>query len=116
MIIALKEITEWNASYKQPNHTYLVDGRDNVIAYKKWHKGKPIFSTTKFLLNKRYRKFVEVDAAQFKYIPPATPWDTVANTKIVIGSKGDKYMINLDEKTCTCNGFKFRGKCKHLDN
>jgi len=110
MIIALKEITEWNASYKQPNHTYLIDARDNVIAYKKWHKGQPIFSTIKFPLNKRYRKFVEVDAAQFKYTAP----DTKANTKIVIGSKGDKYMINLDEKTCTCNGFKFRGKCKHL--
>ena len=27
MIIALKEITEWNTEYKQPNHTYLVDGK-----------------------------------------------------------------------------------------
>jgi hypothetical protein len=110
MIIALKEITEWNTDYKQPNHTYLVDHHDNVIAYKKWHKGEPIFSTRKFLLNKRYRKFVEVDPAQFKY----TTLDTNANTKIVIGSKGDKYLINFDEKTCSCNGFKFRGKCKHL--
>ena len=114
MNIALKEITEWNVDYKQPNHTYLIDGRNHIIAYKKWHKGKPIFSTGKFPLNKRYRKFVEVDVAQFKYIPPATHWDTVVNTKIVIGSKGDKYLINLDEKTCTCAGFKFRGRCKHL--
>ena len=106
---ALKEITEWNIDYEQPNHTYLIDDHDKIIAYKKLHKGKSIFPTTKFLLNKRYRKFVEVDAAQFKYIT----LDTKANTKIVIGSKGDKYLIDLDKKTCTCNGFKFRGKCKH---
>ena len=108
---ALKEISEWAGVSRQINHTYLIDDRDNIIAYKKWHKGKPIFSTGKFPLNKRYRKFVEVDAAQFKYTAP----DTKANTKIVIGSKGDKYIVNLDEKTCSCNGFKFRGKCKHIN-
>jgi hypothetical protein len=110
MIIALKEITEWNIIYEQPNHTYLIDGHDKIIAYKKLHKGKPIFPISKFPLNKRYRKFVEVDAAQFKYTEP----EMKANTKIVIGSKGDKYIIDLDKSTCTCNGFKFRGKCKHL--
>ena len=80
---ALKEISEWAGVSRQINHTYLIDDRDNIIAYKKWHKGKPIFSTGKFPLNKRYRKFVVVDAAQFKYTAP----DTKANTKIVITTK-----------------------------
>ncbi len=109
MIQALKEITEWQVDFKQPNHTYLVDG-DKIIAYCPWHTGKPIFSTKKFVLNKRYRKFVEVNARQFKYFPTSAK----ENTKIVIGSKGDKYIINLDKNTCSCNGFKFRGKCKHF--
>ena len=109
-IVALKEVTEWKVDYRQPNHTYLIDDHDNIIAYRKWHKGEQIFSTSKFPLNKRYRKFVEVDVAQFKYTAP----ETKANTKIVIGSKGDKYVVDLDKSTCTCNGFKFRGKCKHI--
>ena len=111
-MIALKEITEWKVDFKQPNHTYLLNG-DKIIAYRTWHKGQPIFCATKFVLNKRYRKFVEVDISQFGYVEQDTP-DTKANTKIVIGSKGDKYILNLDEKTCTCAGFKFRGKCKHF--
>lgn len=39
--------------------------------------------------------------------------------KIVIGSKGNKYVVKYNsttkKKTCTCPGFTFRRKCKHLE-
>jgi bifunctional ADP-heptose synthase (sugar kinase/adenylyltransferase) len=36
--------------------------------------------------------------------------------KEVIGSKGNKYIIEESENglICGCPGFKFRGKCKHI--
>jgi len=106
---ALKEVTEWDVDYKQPNHTYLVDG-DRILAYLKWHTGTPIYSTTPMRLNRRYRKFVEVDISKF-----GTVDEPVRNIKTVQGSRGNVYTVDLDEKTCTCPGFTFRGKCKHVE-
>jgi uncharacterized Zn finger protein len=32
----------------------------------------------------------------------------------VKGSKGNSYFVNVEENTCTCPGFTFRGACKHI--
>lgn len=34
----------------------------------------------------------------------------------VVGSKGNRYSVELTEKgfTCTCTGFTMHGKCKHI--
>ena len=107
-MLALKEVTEWNVEFKQPNHTYLVDG-DKILAYRQWHAGKPIYCKAPVRLDKRYRKFVEVDIAQFGEVPEPT-----RNIKKVQGSKGNIYTVDLDAKTCSCEGYKWRGSCKHL--
>ena len=39
---------------------------------------------------------------------------TPNNIKEVEGSKGAKYIVNLDDNTCTCPGYTFRGACKHV--
>jgi hypothetical protein len=57
-IVALKEVTEWKVDYRQPNHTYLVDG-DRILAYRKWHVEAPVFFTTPPRLHKSYRKFIK---------------------------------------------------------
>jgi hypothetical protein len=58
-LTVLKEVTEWNVDYRQPNHTYLMQG-ERVLGYQKWHEGAPIYYTTKQRLDKRRRKFEKI--------------------------------------------------------
>jgi hypothetical protein len=55
----LKEVTVWAVDYRQPNHTYLMDG-SKVLAYQKWHEGEPIYYTTPQRLIKTRRKFEKI--------------------------------------------------------
>jgi hypothetical protein len=49
-----------------------------------------------------------------KWSPPARSYEDVK----IAGSKGSTYIVRRNTKTrevtCTCPGFKYRGKCKHL--
>ena len=49
-----------------------------------------------------------------KYNPPRPTYEEVK----VEGSKGNTYTVRKEattgQLTCTCAGFKYRGKCKHL--
>jgi hypothetical protein len=58
-IRVLREVTEWDVTYKQPNHTYLVIS-SKVVAYKKWHDGELMFFKNPKNLDKRYRQFKEL--------------------------------------------------------
>lgn len=106
----LKEVTEdWDVDYKLPNHTYLLDG-DKVIAYKPWHEDPIQRLKGKYSLDRRYRKFVELE-----FVP--AEWDIEApKSKLIVvqGSKGNTYEVDPDAGTCTCPGFSFRGACKHV--
>lgn len=104
----LKEVTDWDLDF-QPNHTYLVDG-DKCLAYKP-HHGTEIRETT-IKLHRSRRKF-----ETFEYFEQDWPGITInrnTNTVEIKGSKGDVYTVNLDDETCTCPAFKFRGGCKHV--
>jgi hypothetical protein len=111
---ALRETTDWAS----PNHTYLLDG-NNLVAYIKlgetdayWFK-KPIKG-----FDKRGRKFEPVEPNPFKdwakllkaHVEVVDP-----SVKRVQGSKPNTwYEVNLQNNTCTCPGFTFRGSCKHV--
>ena len=43
--------------------------------------------------------------------------DLDENTIEVKGSKGDIYYVKKDgdKVTCTCQSFKYRGQCKHIE-
>ena len=104
---ALKEVTVWEGMKRQPNHTYLMDG-DKAVAYKVWHTGEPFYFKVPSKLDKRYRKFEKADISLFDLKEEKS--ETILE---VPGSKGATYLVNTEDRTCTCPGFTFRGSCKH---
>lgn len=101
---AYKEITDWAT----PNHTYLLDG-NNLVAYIIDGTTDPFYFKNPIKgFDKRGRKFIELDDNPFIM--------TVSSTlREVKGSKGSSYFVNDVEGTCTCPGFTYRGKCKHME-
>jgi hypothetical protein len=104
---AVKEITVWEGSL-QANHTYLLDG-DKMLAYIRKGTEDEFWFKNPIRIDKRGRKFEPVKTNPFTCLG-----GSIRNTKEVVGSKGQKYIINLDDNTCTCPGFTFRGDCKHV--
>ena len=105
---AYKEITQWDVTYKQPNHHYLLDG-DKMVAYIPHGKGVPTFFKSPIRFDRRRRKLVEIDIKVFGNLASDEP-----TTITVKGSKGNTYDVDPVAKTCTCPGFTFRGNCKHV--
>lgn len=101
---AYKEITDWTT----PNHTYLLDGT-NLLAYIKDGEAQPFYFKNPIKgFDKRGRKFIELDDNPFTVT-------VTSSLREVKGSKGNSYFVNDSDSTCTCPGFTFRGKCKHVE-
>jgi len=105
----LREITEW-ATDIQPNHIYLVEG-DKIVAYQPFGTGDVVHFTHRARLDRARRKFKEetLDADLW-----GVSAEQPAHIVTVPGSRGASYEVNLEEGTCTCSGYQFRGRCKHL--
>ena len=101
---------------KVPNGIYLLDdAKTKMYAFRP--RGTDEIKTFKnfIRIDTRGRKFV-VNPVQFKTAlkepePEGRYW-------IVKGSKGDEYKVSElnGNLSCTCSGFKFRGKCKHAES
>ena len=106
-MIAVLETTKWDWEC-QPNHTYLLDG-DKIVAYIPKGESTPKYFKGVLRINKRGRTFRELKVSPFKTQP--------SDKKIikVQGSKGNTYEIDPVEKSCTCPGWMYRGKCKHIE-
>lgn len=92
-----------------PAHTYLVDG-DNLVAYIKVNDSVPFYFKNPIKgFSKSGRKFSPVKPSPFKVV------DVPVESYIikVQGSKGETYSVNTQDRTCSCQGFTFRGTCKH---
>ncbi len=101
---AYKEITDWAT----PNHTYLLDG-NSLIAYIKAGETVPFYFKNPIKgFDKRGRKFLELTDNPFEV-------KVSSSLREVQGSKGNSYFVNDAERTCTCPGFTYRGKCKHVE-
>lgn len=117
----LKEVTEWDGDFQVPNHTYLLDNNSNIIAYSKASDNSIIQLKSKIKLDKRYRKFIKVNHTGLsKLIPKENGHDYSAKSgirifKVVSGNHDYKIEVNGDRLSCTCIGYGYRGKCKHIE-
>ena len=108
MITMLQETTDWgtaqvaNGIYHVNDSGYLVGYKGPTSEYKKFSKPMKGFS-------KARRTFKKVG----EY---ADDSEDNKNVTRVQGSKGNVYLVTDEDgiKTCTCPGFTFRGKCKHV--
>jgi hypothetical protein len=92
-----------------PAHTYLLDGT-TLVAYIKVGDTKPFYFKNGIKgFSKSGRKFEELKTSPFKVDM------TISSVTKVQGSKGDVYEVDKEVGTCTCPGYTYRGKCKHVE-
>jgi hypothetical protein len=103
---AYREVTEWKDSTK--NGIYLLDG-DKCLAFRSY-KAETTYFKKPLQIDKRGRKFEKLTKSPFNVQVEKDP-----DVTQVTGSTGEIYSVNTREKTCSCSGFKFRGKCRHLE-
>ena len=121
-ISAYKEITEWdNSEFVVPNHTYLFDGKSNILAYAKASNDELVILHKPLPMDTRRRKFIKVKhKALDEY--GATVVIDVPNLEnmphwSVKSDSGKTYTVTLEsgKYQCNCVGYAYRGKCKHSD-
>lgn len=107
-MLILQETTKWKDN--TPNHTYVVsDDKGTLFGYYP-------FSNTKRVMLKNPMRF-DMRGRTFKTIRREKEPVTGLKTWTLKGSKGDTYIVTEEngQLSCTCPGFQFRGKCKHLE-
>lgn len=98
-----------------PNGIYLLnDSKDKMFAFRP-ASGEIKTFRNPIRIDLRGRKFV-INPVQFEVgvkaeVPEGRVWT-------VKGSKGNEYKITElnGNLSCTCSGFRFRGKCKHEES
>jgi uncharacterized Zn finger protein len=114
MLEILKETTVWSDG-SNANHTYLLDGT-KIVAYAKYSDNTVQVLKSQIKIDKRYRTFIKTKHSGLeKLIKNTIP---KSNTRVFkVQSKTKEYFVELSDYnySCTCTGFNFRGKCKHID-
>jgi len=122
-ISAYKEITEWdNSEFVVPNHTYLFDGKSNILAYAKASNGELVILHKPLPVDTRRRKFIKVNhkalqsLAKTLQLPEETLQSNYPNWQVKSDS-GKTYTVELisGKYQCNCIGYAYRGKCKHSE-
>ena len=122
-ISAYKEVTEWdNSEFVVPNHTYLFDGKSNILAYAKASNGEVVILHKPLPLDTRRRKFIKVKHKELDSYGATVVLEEpdLSNTPhwSVKSDSGKTYTVTLEsgKYTCNCVGYAYRGKCKHSDS
>jgi hypothetical protein len=109
------ETTQW-ADAGTPNGIYLLDdSKSKMYAYRP-HARAPI---------KTFKAPIRIDVRGRKFQLNSTQYRTTAEEEQpqgrvweVAGSRGDVYRVSEHdgEYSCSCSGFKFRARCRHVDS
>ena len=105
---ALQEVTEWQSG-SAVNHAYLLDG-NAMLAYVRKGTSTPFWFSKPITISRTGRRFVRLEENPFDVGSVAQDPDVVQ----VSGSKGSIYTVNTRLNSCTCPGYQFRGRCKHI--
>jgi hypothetical protein len=121
-ISAYREITEWdNSEFVVPNHTYLFDGKSNILAYAKASNDEMVILHKPLPIDTRRRKFVKVKHKALDEYGATVVLEEpdLTNTPhwSVKSDSGKTYTVTLEsgKYTCNCVGYAYRGKCKHSE-
>jgi hypothetical protein len=120
-ISAYKEVTEWdNSEFVTPNHTYLFDGKSNILAYAKASNDELVILHKPLPIDTRRRKFIKVkhkalDAYGKTVVLEPPPVANNINIFMVKSDSGKEYTVEKinGKYSCNCIGFAYRGSCKH---
>ena len=114
---AFQEITTWDSDFAVPNHVYFLnDSKDKMYGYVQSGTGVVQTMTTPYRFHTRGRKFKEVKNV-WNFAVEEKESRPLGQTWTVAGSKGNEYTVSLElgTWTCTCSGFKFRNRCRHVE-
>jgi hypothetical protein len=120
---AYKEITEWSdTEFVVPNHTYLFDGKSNILAYARASDGEVMVLPKPMKIDTRRRKFVKVNHKALQSLAKTlqSPDKTLQSdfpSWQVVSDSGKTYTVELigNHYHCNCIGYAYRGKCKHSE-
>ena len=117
----LQEVTAWKSDFPVPTHIYLLDNNSNIIAYVKQSDNTINQLKSRIKLDKRYRKFIKVNHTGLSKLISEdnghdySPKSGIRIFKVVSGNHDYKIEVNGDRLSCTCIGYGYRGKCKHIE-
>ena len=98
MIEILQEVTDWG-DQAIANGIYHVNGAGQLVQY-----NDKVFNSPMKQFSKSRRKFTKIGEREEALAP---------GVETVQGSNGKVYTI--DDGKCSCPGYTFRGKCKHVE-
>ena len=110
----LQETTIWTGHYGACNHIYLLDNQNKIIAYIKQNDNKVNILKSQIKIDKRYRTFIKVRNIQLERLSGKSIKDNTRVFNVQSNTKVYNVELNDSHYTCTCTGFNFRGKCKHI--
>ena len=107
---------------KQPNH-YIFTAKEQPFVFRK--------IVGKVVQNEKWLEadYVSIETGNSNYPVSMISFKRIHDIKVisgrssnfqefpVIGSKGQKYIVSKSNNhySCSCTGFKFHGKCKHIN-
>jgi phosphoribosyl-AMP cyclohydrolase len=122
-ISAYREVTDWSDSeYHVPNHTYLFDGKSNILAYAIENTDEIMVLKNPIKVSTSRRKFVKVIHKKLQALAKTLQSDekTLQSTNPqwqVKSDSGKVYTVELigGKYSCNCVGYGYRNKCKHSE-